>query len=226
MASENDVNKKLSLAEELLLITLDDQSGKMLDSIKPFAFDIAVAASLIMDLTLIGKIDTDPTKLFLVSASPTGNPILDETLAEIVSEKSSLSTSDWLSRLAKKSDTLSDQIIEMLVAKGILKVAEKKLLWVLKTRAYPATSGIEEAEVRTRIMHLLNSDDIPSPSDALLIGLLQSTNIMSELLSSSESERLKERITQIAQLEEINRSLSASVEEAWKLIISQTPLLH
>lgn len=226
MTNQSKIINKLSLAEELLLITLDDQSGKMLDSIQPFAFDIAVAASLIMDLTLIGKVDTDPNKLFIIDATNTGNPILDETLAEIFSEKSSLSTSDWLSRFAKKSDVLSTQIIEMLVAKGILNLVEKKLLWVLKTRAYPATTGIEEAEVRTRVMQLLNCNDIPNPSDALLIGLLQSTGIIDQLLSSSELARLKDRINQIVQLEEINRSLSSSIQEAWKLIISQAPLLH
>ena len=108
---------KLSLAEELLLITLDDESGRLLDSIKPFAFEIAVAASLIMELSLKGKIDSDAKKLFVVSSQPTGNAILDEALTEIAAEKNSLSTSDWLNRFARKGDDFSDQIIENLVAK-------------------------------------------------------------------------------------------------------------
>ena len=100
------------------------------------------------------------------------------------------------------------------------------MLWVLKTRAYPATSGIEEREVRSRIMALLNSDEIPNPSDALLIGLLRATGIMNRLLSTSELLRLQNRIDQIANLEEINRSLSASVQEAWEFILRQVPLIH
>ena len=217
---------KRSLAEELLLITLDDESGRLLDSIKPFAFEIAVAASLIMELSLKGKIDSDAKKLFVVSSQPTGNAILDEALTEIAAEKNSLSTSDWLNRFARKGDDFSDRIIENLVAKGVLQLVEKRLLWVLKTRAYPATSGIEEQEVRARIMHLLNSDDIPNPSDALLVGLLRATSILNRLLSAPELERLQDRIDQIANLEEISRSLSASVKEAWELIISQVPLIH
>ncbi len=215
--------KKLSLSEELLLITLDDESGKLLDSIKPFSFDIAIAASLIMELTLKGKLDTDAEKLFVVSSEETGDAILDQALAIIVAEKNSLSTSDWLSRFAHYGDTLSDKIIESLVNKGVVQLVEKRLLWVLKTRAYPATSGIEEREVRSRIMQLLNNDEIPNPSDALLIGLLRATGIMNRLLSSTELVRLQNRIDQIANLEEINRSLSASVQEAWKSIISQVP---
>ena len=217
---------KLSLAEELLLITLDDESGRLLDSIKPFAFEIAIAASLIMELSLKGKLDSDAEKLFVVSADPTGNTILDEALTEITTEKNSLSTSDWLNRFARKGDDFSDQIIESLVTKGVLQLVEKRLFWVLKTRAYPATSGIEEREVRARIMHLLNSDEIPNPNDALLVGLLSATGIMSRLLSVSELARLQSRIDQIANLEEISRSLSAATQEAWELIISQVPLIH
>ena len=219
-------SKKLSLSEELLLITLDDESGKLLDSIKPFSFDIAIAASLIMELTLKGKLDTDAKKLFVVSSEETGDAILDQALAIIVAEKNSLSTSDWLSRFAHYGDILSDKIIESLVNKGVVQLVEKRLLWVLKTRAYPATSGIEESEVRSRIMQLLNNDEIPNPSDALLIGLLRATGIMNRLLSSTELVRLQNRIDQIANLEEINRSLSASVQEAWESIISQVPLIH
>ena len=216
-------SKKLSLSEELLLITLDDESGKLLDSIKPFSFDIAIAASLIMELTLKGKLDTDAKKLFVVSSEETGDAILDQALAIIVAEKNPQSTSDWLKRFAHYGDTLSDKIIESLVNKGVVQLVEKRMLWVLKTRAYPATSGIEEREVRSRIMQLLNNDEIPNPSDALLIGLLRATGIMNRLLSSTELERLQNRIDQIANLEEINRSLSASVQEAWKSIISQVP---
>lgn len=219
-------SKKLSLAEELLLITLDDESGKLLDSIKPFSFDIAIAASLIMELTLKGKLDTDAKKVFVVSSEATGDAILDQALAAIVAEKNSLSTSDWLSRFARHGATLSEKIIESLVNKGVVQMVEKRLLWVLKTRAYPATSGIEEREVKSRIMQLLNNDEIPNPSDALLIGLLRATEIMSRLLSSSELVRLQNRIDQIANLEEINRSLSASVKEAWDRIINQVPLIH
>ena len=75
-------------------------------------------------------------------------------------------------------------------------------------------------------MHLLNSDEIPNPNDALLVGLLSATGIMSRLLSVSELARLQSRIDQIANLEEISRSLSAAIQEAWELIISQVPLIH
>lgn len=217
---------KLTLAEELLLITLDDESGTLLDSISPFKYHIAIAASLIMELTLKGKLDLDEKKLFVVSSVDTGDPILDQALAEIVAEKTSLATTEWLKRFATRGEDLSNQIMESLVAKGIMQLVDKRLFWVLRTRAYSATSGIEEREVKARIMLLLNSDEIPDPNDILLVGLLKAVGIFSLLLSPSELARLQNRIDEIANLEEINRSLSASIQEAWDFIIRQVKSYH
>jgi hypothetical protein len=217
---------QLSLAEELVLITLDDNSGKLIASAKPFALDIAVAASLLMELTLNGRIDTDPEKLFIVSAKPTNHPILDEILTEIIVETDSLSTSVWLTRFAHQGERLIELIVKGLVDRGILKSVEKRLLWVFKTRVYPPSSGIEEREVRARVMQLLNSDEIPSPHDALLVGLLRATSLMDYLLTTTELERLSTRIDNIANLEEINRSLSTSVQEAWEAIINSVPVIR
>ena len=217
---------KLTLAEELLLITLDHESGMLLDSISPFKYHIALAASLIMELTLKGKLDIDTEKLFVVSSAETGNPILDKPLAEIVAEKTSLRTSEWLKRFAKNGESLSNQLMESLVAKGVLQLIDKRVFWVLKTRTYSATSGIEEREVKERVMLLLNSDEIPDASDALLIGLLRSVGIFSLLLSPSELDSLQNRIDQIANFEEINRSLSVSIQEAWDYIIKQVRSYH
>ena len=222
MASIN----KLSLAEELLLITLDDESGLLLDSISPFKNHLAIAASLIMELTLKGNIDLDAKKLFVVSSVETGIPILDVALAEIVAEETPLVTTEWLKRFAKRGEDLSNQIIDSLVAKGIMEMVDRRLFWVLKTRSYSATSGIEEREVKSRIMFLLNSNEIPDPNDVLLVGLLKAVGIFNLLLSASELARLQNRIDEIANLEEINRSLSASIQEAWDFMIKQVKSYH
>jgi hypothetical protein len=222
MASIN----KLTLAEELVPITLDDKSGMLLDSISPFKNHIAIAASLIMELTLKGNIDLDAKKLFVVSSVETGDPILDLALAEIVAEETPLVTTEWLKRFAKRGEDLSNQIIDSLVAKGIMQLVDRRLFWVLKTRSYSASSGIEEREVKERIMLLLNSDEIPYPNDVLLVGLLKAVGIFNLLIPPSELARLQNRIDEIANLEEINRSLYASIQEAWDFMIRQVKSYH
>lgn len=212
-------SKQLGLPEELLLVALDDERGTLLPT-RPFALELAVAAALIMELTLARRLDTDPNRVFVTSGEPTGDPLLDEALASIVAEGATLGTADWLRRLASTSPPLPERIIDRLVQRGVLRSQEKRLLWVFKTRAYPPTSGLEEKEVRSRVMTLLNNSDIPDPRDALLIGLLKACGILELLLSEIELQRLQSRIDQIVNLEEVNRALADVVTELQILMAS------
>jgi hypothetical protein len=207
MTTTPSQSNQLTLAEELILIALDDEKGTLI-SLPPFALELGLASAVVGELTLKGRLDTDATHVFVTSKVPVDDSILDETLADIVAEPQQLPTETWLRRIAEEGQVLRDRVTMRLVKRGVLGTEEKRLLWVFKTRTYPPTSGIEEREVKSRIMTLLNNDDIPNPHDALLIGLLRSTGMFDVLLSRPEHERLQPRIDQLSNLEEINRSLS------------------
>ena len=85
---------------------------------------------------------------------------------------------------------------------------------------YPPTSGLEEREVKSRVMTLLNNDDIPDARDAMLVGLLRATGIMERLLSEPEYLRLRARIDQVSTLEEVSRALTHEVAELYVLLAS------
>ena len=209
----------LSLTEELLLVALDDDTGRVIELL-PFSLETAIAAALVMDLTLAARIDTDPAHLFVLSAAPTGNPIVDDVLARVTAEPQPLSSAEWLRRLAVPGPELRDRILARLVERGVLQSVEKRLLWVFKTRVYPPTSGLEEREVKSRVMTLLNNDEIPETRDAMLVGLLRATGIMERLLSESEYHRLRARIDQVSELEEVSRALTREVAELYMLLAS------
>lgn len=210
---------KLTLAEELLLIALDDETGSLIN-LPPFWLDTALAASILMELCLVGRLDTDPERVVVLDATPTGSPILDEVLALIVADHGTHPSGQWIRRVGTRGPELREQVIAGLVARGVLQSVEKRLLWVFKTRVYPPTSGLEEREVRSRLMTLLNNTEIPDAREALLIGLLSATGIMGRLLSESEAARLQPRIDQIARLEEISRSLDESVRGIYLMLLS------
>lgn len=206
------ISTPLSLTEELVLVALDDDTGRLIDLL-PFSLETAIAAALVMDLTLAGRIDTDPEHLFVLSPTPTGHAILDEVLARIAAEPEPLSSAEWLRRFAIPGPGLRDRILDQLVQRGVLQSVEKRFLWVFKTRVYPPTSGLEEREVKSRVMTLLNNDEIPDPRDSLLVGLLRATTLLDALLSRSERHRLTARIDQIADFEELNRSMTRTIGE-------------
>jgi len=149
-------SNRLTLAEELMLIALDDESGAPI-SLPPMALELGLAAALIGELTLEGRLDTDAEKLFVTSRAPVGDALLDEMLADVVAETRQLPSDTWLRRIAESGPVLRDRIAHRLVQRGVLKEVEKRLLWVFKTRVYPPTSGIEESGVKSRIMTLLSA---------------------------------------------------------------------
>lgn len=210
---------RLTLAEELILLALDDERGT-LNPLPMFSLDVALGAAILMELMLHGRVDSDTDKVFVLSPEPTGDALLDNALQQIVAEPEARSTGTWISRLGAVGSDLSNRVIARLVERGVLRSEEKRLLWVFKTRVYPPSSGIEEREVKARVMALLYSDELPESRDALLVGLLRSTAMFRLLLGDREVESLQPRIDRLADFEEINRTMTRILAELQILMAS------
>jgi hypothetical protein len=86
------------------------------------------------------------------------------------------------------------------------------LLWVLRQRAYPQTDGRAEQGVKGRITALIQGDDIPTPHDALLVGLVEAAGLLHEVNDHGILTGCRPRITRIAKLEELSRSLRHTIQ--------------
>ncbi len=214
----------LTFAEEILLLTLDDESGKFVyaDSTE---LRYALAGSVLMDLALRSKIDTDLKKLYVVDSTPTGEEILDRYLTTISAVNEDHSTRYWVTEIAKDGDGIKDKALSMLLEKGILKVKEKKILWVFETRRYPVVDDTEEKEVKKRILDLVLSDEIPTPRDVVLVSLVDACKLFPKILSSHEAERLAPRIEQIRRLDLIGQAVS-QVLDRLRSDLANVMLLH
>lgn len=203
----------LTLAEELILVALDDSTGKLYQpaDLSSGPLNVALAGALLMELALEGRIDTDSEKLFVVSPKPVGSAMLDEVLAEIVAHPTQEHTEWWLMQLSGRAGDYQSRLIAMLVGRGILREHESRLLWVFKLRTYPPTTGREEREVKSRITALLYNDEIPDPRDSLLVALLHATTLFSAMFAESELESLRPRIEQIIKFEQIGRALLPTI---------------
>ena len=72
----------LSLAEEIVLLSLDDETGRPVGR-GGMAPDLALAGALLMDLALAGRLDTDRDRVMVVNAAPTGDAVRDAALAAV-----------------------------------------------------------------------------------------------------------------------------------------------
>ena len=154
----------LTFTEEILLLLLDDEDGTFVP-IPNANLGCAIGGAVLMDLAFAYRIDTDPKALVVNDATPTGNPMLDGTLAKIAAQGSESDTRTWIRVLSvEDAPAIREQALESLVARGIVQVREERVMWAFRTRRYPTIDGNVEQEVKLRIGEVLFSEDIPDPA--------------------------------------------------------------
>ena len=78
--------------------------------------------------------------------------------------------------------------------------------------------------MRRRLRDIILSGDIPEPRDALMIGLCRATGLVPLLLTPPELEETVSRVDQIADLEELNRSLAEVIRQLQASMVAFTGL--
>lgn len=202
----------LTMPEELLLLMLDDDTGQLIDRAFPSG-DYALIGAALAELALAGRIDTDPRRLWVTDPAPVGDPVLDAVLLRIAAETEPKDSRWWMENLGLGAGVLREELFTRLVAHGVLRKQESRFLWVFAQRRYPPVSGREEREVKRRLLGVIFDDEIPEPRDTLMIGLADATGLFALILAPHELQRAQPRISQVARLEELNRSLTAAVQE-------------
>jgi Golgi phosphoprotein 3 len=202
--------KHLTLADEIVVLMLRDDTGAIRSECDSVA-NIAIAGGVLMELALLGRIDTDLTSLFIVDPKPVGDELLDPALQKIAAEPETRSSAWWIRVLGLHSGDLSAKVLERLVQAGILRAEDRQFLWVFSRRAYPQNTGREEREAKTRLVSVMFNDDVPDARDTLLLGLAESTGVLNAIISPEDLRKTSSRIAQVLALEEINRSLGGTV---------------
>ena len=200
----------LRFVEEITLLLLHDD-GRFA-RVPSWSLSYALAGGVLMDLAMENRIDTDLDHLILVDATPTGDSLLDPTLAEIATGEKH-DARYWVEQTAERSDAIQEEVLSRLIALGILERQEDRFLWVFRSRRYPMIDGQAEREVKLRIMGVLFSDDIPDPRDIVIICLADACGIFKEILSKRELEQAAARIEQVRKLDLIGQAMTQAIQD-------------
>lgn len=203
----------LSLAEEIVLLSLDDATGRPVGR-AGMAPDLALAGALLMDLALAGRIDTDRDRLWIAEATPLGDEVADAALARLAAPDAPADARGAIPLLARDAAAMREVLLHRLVARGILRQVEGRLLWVFSERRFPKEEGRPEAaEARARLRGLLLEEAIPAPRDALLLGLARAAGLLPLIFSAEELEGVQPWLAVVTRIESLNRSLGTAVAE-------------
>ena len=208
---------RIRLTEELILLMLDEASG-YLEMVPGWDFSCVMAGAVIADLALENRIDTDLQSLYLIDATPTGDPLLDPTLLEISDAEDRSDTQYWIERGAARAEDIVTLTLERLVDKGVLD-HESGGFWTLsrsvsRSGLYPSADGAIQKEAKARILNIVLNDDIPDPRDVILAGLMHTCDGFKHLLSEEDYEEKLGRIETVAGMDMVGRSVATAVKDS------------
>lgn len=203
----------LRFSEEILLLQLRDEEGRFVDA--PSAvLDHALAGSVLMDLALENRIDTDPDNLILVDSTPVGDTLLDPTLARIASGDQS-DARYWVEQTARQAGEIRQAVLSRLIERGVLVRLQNRFRG-FRSQRYQVVGGKTESEVKLRIMGILLSDEIPDPRDVVIICLANACGVFDEVLPGYNLKAVSARIEQIRKLDLIGQATFRAIQDIEK----------
>lgn len=209
------------LAEEFLLLNLDDDTGRLTvgnDKLEP-----ALRGALIAELALRERIAITPDsdgwsrrrRLSITDLTPTDDVELDRAL-DYLAERADKKIKDLVSALGHRNfgKGLRDRLLERLAAAGVLGEEQGRVLGIFPHRTWPVQDRGPEEEVRGRLHSTLVAGLTPNELTVSLIGLLHATGRVSKVVSSEDPKALKARAKALAEGDWVARAVGQAIQEA------------
>ncbi|OKI42218.1 GOLPH3/VPS74 family protein [Micromonospora sp. CB01531] len=183
----------VALAEELLLLAYDDETGKA--TMPRISLDLGMAAAVLVELALAGRIAYADGSLAVIDPAPTGEPIADEVLARIAADTPH-SPSSWVQRLRHG---LRDRILGDLCGRGVVRDIDETELGFIHVHRYPVADASVEADIRRRLAEALTDDQAPDERTAALATLVAVLRMEPALgLAGEDARDARRRLEAIA----------------------------
>lgn len=190
------------LAEDLLLLLLDDESGSLLAD--QIAADAGVAGALLLELALRDRVRLHEHPGLLAKqvvrvsdASATGDELLDHALA-VVAEKDRTATG-VVERLAPG---LRRALLDRLEHRGLVEHDEGRVLGVFPRHRWPAQDTEHELGLRADLRASLVGDVPPSEHTGALVALLHAIGAEHRVLAfpGRSHRELRARAAELTEL--------------------------
>ena len=207
----------IRIAEELILLMLDEQSG-YLEMVPGWDFSCVMAGAVLADLALERRIETDLERLYLVDPTPTGDDLLDPTLKDIAESDEKSDAQFWIERNTRHADEIVAATLDRLVERNIL-THQTGGFWglsrdVARSGTYPTHAIETRGESKARVLNVILNDEIPDPRDAILVALMHTCGGFKMLLEEEDYEERLDRIELVARLDLIGRTGAAAGKDS------------
>jgi hypothetical protein len=200
----------MNVAEEFALLAYDDDGSPVLDGSR---LNHGLAGALLLELALAGRVDVTDGRVVVRDATPTGDALVDGTLDRIAGDDRPNKPGHWVSALAKD---VREQVLDRLVADGVLRREQDRVLWVFPRTRYPAPHGVEpaaEAQARQRMRAAVAGTGPVESRTAALCALVAATGLDRKIFADLDRKQTAARLAEIGAGAWAAASVKKTVEE-------------
>jgi len=181
----------LTLVENLFLLSIDDVKGTVAVGIYGELY-YGLAGGLLADLVLQNKLTSKENCVTVSDNTPTGDDLLDEALTKIASAKKPRRTNHWISVLPSKN--LPTRIAERLVIKNVLRMEEKRYLWVIPSQASPQQDASAKYWLKQHLRAVVLAGEKAEPRDVALLSLLKACSLSKMVFTKDERKWAQKKV--------------------------------
>lgn len=206
----------MTLADELVLLAYDDEGSAKLG--QP-SLGYGLAGALLVELALAGRVDVVDKKVTVLDPTPVGVPVVDEALARIAADKPRKAKA-WVDKLSKG---LTEKVLDGLVAAGVLRREEGRVLWVFPRTRYPSPGSVEpaaETDARRRLVEAVRGDGPVEPRTAALCTLVKAVQYDRKVFADLPRDRVKARLKEISEGDWVAEAVRKAVEEVQAAVVA------
>ena len=212
------------IAEELLLLCLDPESGR--SRVGNDRLDPALAGALLAELALLERVGvtdegtgwsawTQRRRVTITDLRPTDDPELDLAL-QTVAEGEGKPVKDFVTSFSRRrlSKGLRQRLLERLAAAGVLDRRAGTILGFIPSTTWPERDRRAEDEVRQRLHAALVAGVTPTERTVTLVALLQVTGALTKVLDVEDRKALKARAKVLSEGDWAAKAVKQAIDEA------------
>lgn len=198
----------LDFAEEIVLLQLDYAGGRSIE-LPSSSFEVVVAGATLMELALRNRMDADLDRFFLIDLTPTGDVILDDALQQLELAGAEFSAMTALQCTTDHADFYRRTALQGLIAKGIIREEGGR---------YSIIDEREQRELKARLRQELMSDEIPDPTNVMLLCLVEAAGLLGLVLTPDELAKSHDRVEQLNRIDIIAHAVAWAVADMRSIV--------
>lgn len=181
----------LTLAEELVLLAYDDETGKLAGA---SYLPQALAGAFLAELALLGRVRLADDVVTVADATPTGDPLLDEALWRL----DAVDGRKPHVCLPVLADGSQRTVLNRLVERGLLREEQGKVLLVFRMTVYPTEDARPEQLVRQRLDDAVVKQQPTDERTVALAMLVHACALGRTMFPDLDAKQLKSRLDELA----------------------------